>query len=55
MCLEINNNYIIILSIQSNNINIVNDSTNQGNNLNNYKINLNEKEFQDLNYIFENS
>ena len=36
------------------NINIVNDSTNQGNNLNNYKINLNEKEFQDLNYIFEN-
>ena len=22
--------------------------------MNNYKINLNEKEFQDLNYIFEN-
>lgn len=36
------------------NINIVNDSTNQGNNLNDYKINLNEKEFQDLSYIFEN-
>jgi hypothetical protein len=45
-------------------INIVNDSTNQGNNnqgnnnqgnnLSNYKMNLNEKEFQDLYSIFEN-
>ena len=37
------------------NINIINDDTNQGNNLNNYKINLNEKEFQDLYSIFENN
>lgn len=37
------------------NMNIINDDTNQGNNLNNYKINLNEKEFQDLYSIFENN
>jgi hypothetical protein len=35
-------------------INIINDSTNQGNNLDDYKINLNQKEFQDLYSIFEN-
>ena len=36
-------------------INIVNDNTtNQKNNLDNYKKNLNEKEFNDLYYIFEN-
>ena len=46
----------IINNIEKKNrtINIVNDNTNQGNNLNNYKKNLNEKEFNDLNYIFEN-
>jgi hypothetical protein len=35
-------------------INIINDGANQNNNLINNKINLNEKEFQDLYSIFEN-
>ena len=36
-------------------MNIINDDTNQGNNLNNLKIDLNQKEFQDLYSIFENN
>ena len=46
----------VINNIEKKNItiNIVNDNTNQENNLNNYKKNLNEKEFNDLYYIFEN-
>ena len=43
------------ISKTNKNMNIVNDDTNQGNNLNNLKIDLNQKEFQDLYSIFENN
>jgi hypothetical protein len=49
-------NLPILDNVSKNNrtINIVNDKANQGINLKDYKINLNEKEFQDLYNIFEN-
>jgi len=43
------------ISKTNKNMNIINDDTNQGNNLNNLKIDLNQKEFQDLYSIFENN
>jgi hypothetical protein len=43
------------ISKTNKNTNIVNDDINQGNNLNNLKIDLNQKEFRDLYSIFENN